>query len=468
MRLLSLDFDPVYGADTTRSNFEGDLSVFDYDVVIWDPAGSLGNYVNAYTESYQGLPCLSDDASVRMQSDVKRRQSEFTDFVNAGRCLVAIATPPQKCYIATGSKDYSGTGRNRLTTRHVTPLDLLSALPTSGPTFTLASGDRIDFDGDGSMVSLLRRYKKFLSYEAVISGFAGTVLAHVTGTDRTVSGMQRSKNAGHFIILPTLNFEADLGKDKDDELDEEDEKRWVKEAPEFQAELLSAIEQLGGSVASRPAWADNFATAEQLTIGEELSKQLARVEAARTKLSTLQRQKEEAESKDQLYLGTGRSLELEVKSVLELLGGTVTEPAPGRDDWRVEFPEGKAVVEVKCLTKSAAEKHAAQLEKWVAGTLEETGESFKGLLVANTFRETQLDRRTGKNFPDQMIPYSQSRGHCLITGLQLFVIRSEVEKDPTAASQWRKKLIETSGLLPGADKWQAVIQKSPAEKPEES
>ncbi|MGW4635964.1 hypothetical protein ACWEMY_24600, partial [Nocardia sp. NPDC004415] len=130
----------------------------------------------------------------------------------------------------------------------------------------------------------------------------------------------------------------------------------------------------------------------------------------------------------------------------------MTEPVRGS-----KFDSRSAVVEVKGVNKSAAEKHAAQLEKWVAGELEATGTAPKGLLVVNTWRETDLSARTEKDFPDQMLPYCVSREHCLMTGLQLFVIRSEIEADASRAEYWRDKILKTSGIIDGADDWQSVL-----------
>lgn len=111
---------------------------------------------------------------------------------------------------------------------------------------------------------------------------------------------------------------------------------------------------------------------------------------------------------------------------------------------------------MKGLGKSAAEKHAAQLEKWVASIMED-GEQVKGILVANTWRDVPLAERTAESFPSQMLPYAKSRGHCLITGLQLFVILDEVEKDPSRASYWRQKILGTAGVLGGCDDRRAAI-----------
>ena len=458
MRLISLDFDPVYGDDVDRASFSGDLSVFDYDVVIWDPAASLRAY-DAYGGLFQNLPEISAHQSVQIKSDARRRHNEFTEFVNSGRVLVVVARPPQECYIDTGEKRFSGTGRNQKTTRLLSKFDLLSALPVPGDTqFIPASGSRIELDGDGPFQRMLRKYKDRLEYEAVIKNPPGTPLAHVTGTKRQLASIQRSQGGGYLIFLPPVDLQRDISEDE--ELDEDDH-GWAEDAHEFQSDLLDAIEHLnGGKVTTRPAWAANYATKRQQELNAAVIEQQAKIEVAREKHAKLKQEKKESEARDQLFLGTGRALELEVRAVLELLGGVVTESEPDRDDWKVEFTEGKAVVEVKGVGKSAAEKYAAQLEKWVATEMEETGTAPKGILVVNSWREIPLEDRTSADFPDQMLPYAKSRKHCMITGLQLFVIREEIETNVDRAEYWRKKIMKTSGVLAGAKDWAKTIKKT--------
>lgn len=464
MRLLSLDYDPVYGDEVIRSSFLGDISVFDFDVVIWDPAASFSRYVSIDRAYYRGLPALAEHESVQIKADARRRSIEFAEFVNSGRTLIVVVQPPQQCYVDTGEKEFSGTGKGRITTRMVVPFNLLSAIPLAGATFSRASGTRITYKGDGPIVRLLRKYKEYVRYSAVIANIAATSIAIVTGTDRIVGAIKRFKSGGHLILLPMVDLRASQAEDEgeNEALDDaEDSAEWLGLAPEFQMDLLAAVSQLGGVMtASRPAWVERFATKRQQELRNGVLEQQKQIESARERLAELQQEEEAALARDQLYLGTGRSLELEVKAVLELLGGVVTEPEPSRDDWRVTFPEGDAVVEVKGVGKTAAEQHAAQLEKWVSGALEETGQAPKGILVVNTWREKPIDERTDRSFPDQMLPYSASRNHCLVTGLQLFVMRAEVEADANRAVDARGALLRTAGPLEGYDDWQSIIQET--------
>ena len=142
---------------------------------------------------------------------------------------------------------------------------------------------------------------------------------------------------------------------------------------------------------------------------------------------------------------------------MEHLGGAVDEPLRGRDDWIVRFPEGTAVMEVKGVRHSAAERDAAQLEKWVSQRLLDTGVVAKGILAVNAWRDLPLDQRTKPAFPDQMRPYSVDRKHCLVTGIQLLgillTIRSQAQK-----LACRKMLLSTSGVVKGLDDWGSYLE----------
>ncbi|MFL0276559.1 hypothetical protein [Mycobacterium sp. SMC-19] len=457
MRLLSLDYDPVYGEgdETKRSSFGSDISVFDFDAVIWDPAASFRNYNQYGRSSFQGLPSLSDDESVRFRADITRRHAEFKEFLEAGRTIIAIVRPPQEYYAATGEAEYSGTGRNRQRIRRLAKVDLWDALPANGFSLQVASGNRITIQGDSVIASFLRKYKKLVKYDAVFSWLDGTPFASVAGTTRVVGSFCRPKAGGLLVLSPSFSLARPQHGDEDDE---DDDDRWLDVSPEVQEDLMEAVAAMTSkAIRSRPVWSLNYATADQSLVRQEITRQESRIEAARAKLAKLVERRENADAKNQLFLGTGDVLASEVGVTLELLGGEVTQPDPDRDDWKVAFPEGNAVVEVKGVSKSAAEKHAAQLEKWVAGEFEETGIAPKGILIVNTWRDIDLSERVEIDFPDQMIPYCESRGHCLITGLQLFAIRVDVETNPSRAEYWRTAIMENSGILPGVNDWRSSL-----------
>jgi hypothetical protein len=203
MRLLSLDYSPVY-EPAVLANFSGDDSVFDFDVVVWNPPTSFFRYTYSYSysQTYRNLPSLGEDKSVSIASDSERRRQEFLEFIEAGRTLVVFVAPPQECYIDTGERTYSGTGRNRVKTTHVSQFDLLQAIPLSTMSFKRASGSEIEIVGSGPISGLLRKYEEYLSYSAVIKDPPGTVLARVSGTDRAISSLVKVKGGGVILFSP--------------------------------------------------------------------------------------------------------------------------------------------------------------------------------------------------------------------------------------------------------------------------
>ena len=45
----------------------------------------------------------------------------------------------------------------------------------------------------------------------------------------------------------------------------------------------------------------------------------------------------------------------------------------------------------------------------------------------------------------------------MITGLQLFVILHDVEETPSRAAHWRKKILETRGVMTDVPPWDTII-----------
>lgn len=464
MRILGLDYSPVFGDEARAAQFRGDASAFDFDVVIWDPRWSLASYgTDVFRGRYRGLPSLSEDESATILADIHRRRLEFRDFLAMGRTLIVVLRSDLRFYAHTGEKQTSGTGRNQKVTHIVADHTLLSALPIEIPTPQRAQGDRIAAPGDGELATVLRAFRQHIEYAAVLPGPWGTVAATIEGTDRTVASVFEVDGGGRLILLPTTRF-LPVEDDEDEDNDQGGGGRYPQEAVDFQDALIAAVRNLGsvdGQV--RPAWADVYSTAETREAESAVTRQIASIERARSRLATLQGKLERAQLQQQLYYASGSSLELRVKEALELLGGEPLATIPGRADLRIRFGDATVVVEVKGLSKSAGERNSAQLEKWLASELEATGSNPKGVLVVNTWKDLPLAERTEADFPAQMIPYAVARSHCLITGLQLFVIVQDVRADPSRKEHWIELILNTNGPLASVPDWRTYLAEEAVE-----
>ena len=102
--LLDCGFE-LKGADS--HSFNSSVSVFDYDIVIWDPHASLNGYeLNPYGSLYKGRPRLSEAGSVRYVTDILRRKKEFMEFLALGRTLAVFLPGTSSAYYDTGRREY--------------------------------------------------------------------------------------------------------------------------------------------------------------------------------------------------------------------------------------------------------------------------------------------------------------------------------------------------------------------------
>lgn len=63
-KILSVGFELASG-DVTYSDFEADISLLDWDIVLFKPV--IGSYLSYSSDYYQGKPSLSDSASFRLK-----------------------------------------------------------------------------------------------------------------------------------------------------------------------------------------------------------------------------------------------------------------------------------------------------------------------------------------------------------------------------------------------------------------
>ena len=134
-----------------------------------------------------------------------------------------------------------------------------------------------------------------------------------------------------------------------------------------------------------------------------------------------------------------------VQETLQEIGFTLSEAEVGRSDIIASYNGTDIVAEIKGVSKSAAEKHAAQLEKWVAQFIEEKEHAPKPLLIVNGYSDTPLVERVEDVFPNQMLKYCAARGHALITTTQLLCLYIEIKKNPTCAEERITELLSCVG-----------------------
>lgn len=479
MRVLLLDSHLDIDADSY--SFKSGVSLYDYDVVIWDPQRSLDRYTDV-PSTYRGQISLYEAQSAALVRDIRRRRSEFKEFVEMGRCLVVFMPSDTQVWVDSGEREYSGTGRNRTATRLLNHADIVDALPIQ---LDRKAGSGLEIEVANDLVApLFWATNGAWVYRCTIEKHEQVVpLLKVRGTEKTVGGLLRATNRGRLVLLPELFIPGDGDEEDYDGYEDEDgtrgeggeesgsvasdggyspeqdygdgagvaEGREIEDsATDASAALLIWIEELVASPdAELPPWAGRYRFHTEVTRAEEQRKveeQMSQLQAAIDELKAAQVHDDQWKV---LFVGSGSALERQVARALEALGFEIEERTPGRSDLRARRDGDLAVVEVKGLTKSAAEKNSAQLEKWVSEEIV-NGRTAKGILVVNTWRKLPLDERIDDDFPEQMIPYATQRNHCLITGMQLLAMARAALYDPSRKNTIARMLMNTVGVV---DNW---------------
>ncbi|NKZ10824.1 hypothetical protein HGA11_07515 [Mycolicibacterium septicum DSM 44393] len=453
--------------DAVEATFSSTISMFEFDIVIWNPLRSIATY-NTMEEyafrarSFEGRRWLSSHDSAEIKRDVARRKSEIVDFLQLGRTLVVFLPGDLTVAVETGEKRYSGTGRNQKTTNILEDFDILAALPVLLET-QFATG--IDMQPvDSSIGPLYRDTVDYWQYGRVIDADPPFhPLLRVAGTTKVVAAEVKF-DAGSIIFLPLLWTDDDGQPDAPDDDDGHNAEAETKEpSPGAVVDNLVVkwlIERTTTEDIAWPEWTDHYRFQTELDRApavEALAVQAAEIQAQLDGLNA----EADADRKWKLLItGTGTPFELAVADALQILGFQLLPVIPGRTDIRGSHNDVPIVVETKGVTKSAAEAHCAQLEKWVAEEVE-AGRKPKGILVINAWLKDPPLARTSAAFPPQMRPYAAMRNHCLVSGLQLLNIARTAVREPDRREELATVLLSTIGVVEGWDDPAQIFNEMP-------
>ncbi|MFI6084587.1 hypothetical protein ACIBBB_27045 [Streptomyces sp. NPDC051217] len=470
MRAITLDVF-IDAPDVEHSNFSSHDSIFEYDIAFWDPANTLQTYsLEPGKPYYKGSPRLDSHDSVRVLQDILRRRKEFQEFLNMGRTIVVFMAPPQQFYFDTGKRDKSGTGRNQQVTVLLEVLDLQEKVIPYKIQASAGQGRGVSPKHD-TFRALWRTHRDRWSYRAVLDEFPGETIAVVEGTGKCIAAQKRNNANGMLILLPDMD-----GPDFEEVRETQDVSQGdlkIDENPDTEIEvpeeydpasvdLLTWVRSLrseSGDVA--PPWLQRFQFQEERRSALTLSEIKGKMAQLASEMEELENTQRIAREWKRLVYSQGTPLEQQAIAAFRLLGFDAHPGPEGRADIIMTRNECRAAVEVKGLSKSAGERNAAQLEKWVSGEIAEGTPKVKGILVVNAWRDLAPDLRTEPAFPAQMISFSERREHCLISGIQLLAMVRHCMENPDQADSIAQKIIQTVGVLSGWNELPKLFGDSP-------
>ena len=431
--------------DALEVKFGSTVSCYDFDVVMWDIEGTF-EYYNRICKKEQGLPTLDDGQTRQFLEAVQRRHDEFKEILKLGRALVIFPGRKHEILHFTGERTYSGTGRNRVETRSVAPISFHRALPFE---LEVSPGAGVEIEAlPGPLQSLWRETQGYWVYRGVLKKHPGSPAFKISQTNNTVGAYVRRKDGGLLAILPEPYWDpnADEEEGNEDSGPSAPEEEHSSTPEQLYAWLCS---QMRAETEDAPGWVTDFSFPEVRALDVQLSTLQGELKELLDEIDKVKSTQAEEEKWKRLLYSQGGALESEVERALETLGFEILPTVQGRADIRVKSGDSQAVVEVKGISKSAAEKHAAQLEKWVSEEIIAGEPAPRAILLVNAWRETKLTERTQPAFPDQMLSYSKSKGHCLVTTTQLLLMARTAMTEPAKAEAIRNELLSTVGVVPG-------------------
>lgn len=437
MKILSLDFPLSYNYDFVYEfPFGSTTTLLDYDIVLWDPNRILTNYRSSGTKS--GVPSLYQEDAAQLAQALLRRKQEFVDFLNLGRTIFIVMPTPIEF----------------TTTYSSSAAPILASIPVEGFDTVIASGENIAFQGNEPFSTFWSTNKEGLFYESYLKKKVGKPFLFIKGTDKVV-GCHIQVGNGNIVFIPNFDCEQfPTSKQKSAE------KNFINSL----VTLVSTQKSSGGDF-SLPDWSKNYSLPGESDLHNRLIELETNLSNIAAEIAHQKATIAKLEEHKILFTGSGKALEKAVAEVFESLGFSVSEGQEGRDDLIIKHGDSVAVVEVKGVSKSAAEKHAAQLEKWVAEYYSANGVQAKGILVVNAFQNVPLMSRTEDAFPNQMLDYCTRRSHCLITGLQLLGIYTACQQKPESKDEVISALFNTCGVFSGFSNWQDFLTSDSPPKP---
>lgn len=161
--------------------FSERISLLDYDAVVINADYLIRYYTTSYESSYQNKTCLSEYYSAQIVEDYNKIKGQIEELLKQGRNVFVIMGSNDNCYIYTGEKQYSGTGRNARQTNIVREFDSYSFLPVR-LNVTEVVGEQIDICCSSTYREFFSNTKACYYYAAYFSvPENGTILGKIKG-----------------------------------------------------------------------------------------------------------------------------------------------------------------------------------------------------------------------------------------------------------------------------------------------
>lgn len=455
-RILTIGVD-LASEDVTDEEFDSRVSLLDWDIVLFRP--SIEPWISR-RDQYKGKPSLSDNESFQVKEASEHWRREIKQAVESSKTVVVFLPEMTEVYIDTGDRQYSGTGRNRASTRVVDLFHNYKCLPVDlQPVNSSGTSVKLPPKGADLFAPYWSEFGLLSEYKVLIQSPAYQPILQTRTGDRTVGVCVRSKSSsGSLVCLPDMDFY----REEFLELTDDDQgTKWKPEAHQFAARLVAAVVAMDGALRSdgevtpEPSWASDakFTLPTEVVLRSTLLEIESKLEQVQQQKEEIQRQLAEAGALRALLYEKGKPLERAIIASLTQLGfeakpfrneasefDVVFESAEGRLIGEAEGKDSKAI-NVDKLRQLAMNLHE-DLQR------EEVTSPAKGILFGNPHRLTPMIERTESPFTEKCILAARSSGTGLLATPNLFGAAQYLAGTPDKAyaALCRTTLVEAVGL----------------------
>lgn len=436
--------------------FRSKSSLLDWDIVLFKP--KINDFIGYSTRHFQGKPSLGDTESFRLRECCEHWRREIKEAVGAGKTAIVFLPELTSVYIDTGERSYSGTGRNRKTTRHVSEYNNYRAVPAElAPVAANGTEMKLASNVAPPLATFWSEFRTMFAYQVLLTSEKVPASIMTRTGDKAVGALYRTKtSSGSLVLLPDFDFYPD------DFLEFKVEQRaWTKKAIAFANRFVSAIVQLDrtlraeSDITPEPNWAasDTYLLAPERSLRSALmAAELDLEKAQRAKEEIVERLRGESLLRGLLF-EKGKPLESAIIDGLRKLG---FKAEPFKDDGSefdvvFESEEGRLIGEAEGKDNKAINvDKLRQLQMNIHEDLlsESVSTPAKPVLFGNSYRlVTPSDR--GEPFTEKCVAAAATMNTALVSTPDLFLaVQNFVEcQDLHFAAACRSAIFSTTGRV---------------------
>lgn len=362
--------------DVSHSDFFSNNTFLDAEIIFWNIQSTYSNMGSSNSK----LKIIESQQKKLYSEKLNSRKKQFKEFFSIGRLLV-ITTPIDYKYHYKLKDDNKAEGT----------IDIWEALNITSPSCSTIEGKNIQGNENYSANLFLDRHSNRLFYNRKVEKSEGSPLFYIKDTKHVV-GEYYLVGTGIILVIPEFTR--------------------TNEPPEnsvFIDSLINLSQRIldvnSKRVKKIPGLVDKYVLSEEQVELDKRDNLIKKKKEIENEINIQDQILDENKRMKLLFSGDGTSLEIICKEVFENIGFEVNTPDGNRDDLIIKLNKRVAVVEIKGVTKSSAEKHSAQLQKWISDYHIENGINPKGILIVNTYKNMALMERIDNDFPDQMMKY---------------------------------------------------------------